>query len=403
MRPLSLGLALLAGTVAAADPGPASAQISGNSVKIGVLTDMAGIFSDANGKGSVVAAQMAVADAGGKVGDVPIELIWADHQNKPDIGASIARKWYDSEGVDVIVDIPVSPIALAVQRLADEKKKIALLSSAGSSDITGKFCTGTTIQWTYNTYALANVAGRAAVRRGDDTWFFITTDYGFGHALDRDATEAVTASGGKVLGRALNPIATADFSSYILTAQASGAKVVALASSGNDMQTAVKQAGEFGLVGGGQKLLGLLFDVTDVKGLGLKATQGMLLSTPFYWDRDAESRAFAERFRKAHGAMPTMHQAGVYSAVSHYLKAVKTLGSDAAEAVVAEMRRTPVNDVFAKSGRVREDGQMVHDFFLAEVKTPAESKGEWDYYKILATVPGDEAYQPADRCPRVKK
>ncbi|MEO3999917.1 ABC transporter substrate-binding protein [Mesorhizobium sp. CAU 1732] len=370
-------------------------------IKLGVLTDMSGVFSDANGTGSVVAAQMAVDDMAGELEGFTVQVVSADHQNKPDVGAGIARKWFDEDGVNVVLDVPVSPIALAVRSIAEEKDKIVLLSSSGSSDITGKSCTNNTIQWTYNTYALSNVAGRATVERGDKSWFFITTDYAFGHALERDATAAVTAAGGEVLGRALNPIASPDFSSYLLSAQASGANVIALASSGGDMQTAVKQAAEFGIQAGGQKLLGLLFDVTDVNALGLESTQGMLLATPFYWDRNDESREFGERFMKLHGRVPTMHQAGVYSAATHYLKALRETGTDDTQTVLQKMREMPVNDFFAQNGHIREDGQMIHDFYLVEVKSPQESAGNWDFYKVLSTVPGDQAFQPVENCPRI--
>lgn len=380
---------------------PVQGHAGDTEVKLGVLTDMSGIFSDANGKGSVVAAQMAVDDMAGQLAGFSVHVVSADHQNKPDIGAGIARKWFDEDGVDVVLDIPVSPIALAVQSIAEEKDKIVLLSSAGSSDITGKACSKNTIQWTYNTFALSNVAGRAMVERGEKAWFFITTDYAFGHALERDATAAIEAGGGKSLGHALNPIATPDFSSYLLSAQASGANVIALASSGGDMQSAVKQAAEFGIQAGGQKLLGLLFDVTDIKALGLDVTKGMLLATPFYWDRDDESRAFGQRFMKIHGRAPTMHQAGVYSATLHYLKSVAAAGTDETQAVLEKMRETPVNDMFAHNGTIREDGQMIHDFYLVEVKSPSESKGEWDYYKVLSTVPGEQAFQPLGSCPRL--
>lgn len=377
------------------------AAAADNTVKLGVLTDMSGIFSDANGAGSVVAANMALDDMAAELSGFSVEVVSADHQNKPDVGAGIARKWFDEEGVNVVLDVPVSPIALAVQQIAEDKDKIVLLSSAGSSDITGKSCSANTIQWTYNTYALANVAGRATVERGDKTWFFITTDYAFGHALERDATAAIEAVGGTSLGRALNPIGTPDFSSYLLSAQGSGANVIALASSGGDMQTAIKQASEFGIQAGGQKLLGLLFDVTDGRSLGLEATQGMLLATPFYWDRDEESRAFGERFLEKHGRAPTMHQAGVYSATRHYLKALAAAGTADTQTVLQKMRETPVDDFFARGGTIREDGQMIHDFYLVEVKSPSDSTGDWDFYNVLATVPGDQAFQPVDNCPRV--
>lgn len=379
---------------------PLSAQ-GAETVRLGVLTDMSGIFSDANGSGSVVAAQMAVEDMAGALPDYVVEVVSADHQNKPDVGAGIARQWFDEGGVNVILDVPVSSIALAVQTIAEERDRIVLLSSAGSSDITGKSCSPNTIQWTYNTYALSNVAGTAAVEQGNESWFFLTTDYAFGHALERDATAAVESAGGTIVGHAMNPINTPDFSSYLLTAQASGADIIALASSGGDMQTAVKQAMEFGIQAGGQRLLGLLFDVTDIAALGLDATQGMLLATPFYWDRNEESRAFGERFMERHGRAPTMHQAGVYSASLHYLKALAESSSAQTDEVLAKMREMPVNDVFAQNGRIREDGQMIHDFYLVQVKSPAESSEPWDYYEVLSTVPGDQAFQPVDACERL--
>ena len=388
-------------TAAALLPTGLSRAQANDTIRIGVITDMSGIYRDVSGPTTVACARLAVEEFTAANPDIKVELLVADHQNKPDVGAGIARKWFDEEGVNVVLDVPVSPIALAVQQIAEDKDKIVLLSSAGSSDITGKSCSLNTIQWTYNTYALSNVAGRATVERGDTTWFFITTDYAFGHALERDATAAIEAVGGQSLGRALNPIGTADFSSYLLSAQGSGAKVIALASSGGDMQTAVKQASEFGIQAGGQKLLGLLFDVTDVKSLGLEATQGMLLATPFYWDRNEESRAFGERFLEAHGRAPTMHQAGVYSATLHYLRALVAAGTADTQTVLQKMRETPVDDFFARGGRIREDGQMIHDFYLVEVKSPSDSTGEWDFYNVLATVPGDEAFQPVENCPRV--
>ena len=403
MRNTGSLLASLAASLLAASALAPSAFAQDITVKIGVLNDRSGVYADLSGEGSVIAARMAAEDFGAEAKGIKVEIVSADHQNKPDVGAGIARKWFDEEGVNVVLDVPVSTIALAVQQIAEDKDKIVLLSSAGSSDITGKSCSLNTIQWTYNTYALSNVAGRATVERGDTTWFFITTDYAFGHALERDATAAIEAVGGQSLGRALNPIGTADFSSYLLSAQGSGAKVIALASSGGDMQTAVKQASEFGIQAGGQKLLGLLFDVTDVKSLGLEATQGMLLATPFYWDRNEESRAFGERFLEAHGRAPTMHQAGVYSATLHYLRALVAAGTADTQTVLQKMRETPVDDFFARGGRIREDGQMIHDFYLVEVKSPAESSGPWDYYRVLQTIPPEDAAQPLEQsaCPHV--
>ena len=384
-------------------PGLARAQISGDVVKLGVLTDMSSLYSDATGKGSLLAAQMAVADFGGTVLGKPIEVISADHQNKPDIGAAIARQWYDQDKVDAIVDVPTSSVALAVQQISKDKDRVFLISGAGTSDLTGPACSPVGVHWTYDTYALAHVAGKAMVERGEDTWFFITADYAFGHALERDAAEVVTASGGRVLGSARVPLNTADFSSFLLQAQASGAKVVALANAGGDTQTAIKQAAEFGLQQGGQKLLALLIEITDTHSLGLATAQGMILTDGFYWDRDAATRAFATRFYEKMHVMPSMIQAGVYSEVTHYLKAVKAAGTDEGKAVVAKMRALPINDFFAHNGTLRPDGRMVHDMYLMQVKTPAESKGAWDLYQVLATVPGDQAYRPMaqGRCPLV--
>jgi branched-chain amino acid transport system substrate-binding protein len=383
----------------------ANAQISDDVVKIGVLTDMSSLYSDATGEGSVIAAQMAAADFGGKVKGKPIEVIFADHQNKPDVGSNIARAWYDTEKVDTIVDVPTSSIALAVQKITQEKDKVFLMSGPGSSDLTGPACSPNGIHWTYDTYALSHVAGKAMVERGENSWFFITADYAFGHALERDASAVVTASGGKVLGAVRAPLNTADFSSFLLQAQASKAKVIGLANAGGDTQNAIKQAAEFGLQQSGQKLLALLFQITDTHSIGLAAAQGMILTEGFYWDLNDETRAFSKRYLAKAGHMPTMIQAGVYSAVTNYLKAIDATGTDVAKTVVAKMKATPINDFFARNGRIREDGRMVHDMYLVQVKTPAESKGEWDVYKILATIPGDQAYRPLAEggCPLVKK
>jgi len=383
----------------------ANAQISDDVVKIGVLTDMSSLYSDATGEGSVIAAEMAAADFGGKVKGKPIEVIFADHQNKPDVGSNIARAWYDTDKVDTIVDVPTSSIALAVQKITQEKDKVFLMSGPGSSDLTGPACSPNGIHWTYDTYALSHVAGKAMVERGENSWFFITADYAFGHALERDASAVVTASGGKVLGAVRAPLNTADFSSFLLQAQASKAKVIGLANAGGDTQNAIKQAAEFGLQQSGQKLLALLFQITDTHSIGLAAAQGMILTEGFYWDLNDETRAFSKRYLAKAGHMPTMIQAGVYSAVTNYLKAIDATGTDAAKTVIAKMKATPINDFFARNGRIREDGRMVHDMYLVQVKTPAESKGEWDVYKILATIPGDQAYRPLAEggCPLVKK
>jgi branched-chain amino acid transport system substrate-binding protein len=394
-----------AGIAIAAFAGAAAAQgISDDMVKIGVLTDMSSLYADATGKGSLAAVQMAVEDYGGKVRGKPIEVISADHQNKPDIGIAIARDWYDNQKVDAIFDVPTSSVALPVSALTREKNKVNINSGGGSSDITGVACSPNTIHWTYDTYALANVAGKAMVKRGEDTWFFITADYAFGMALERDAANVVKENGGKVLGDVRHPLNNPDFSSFLLQAQASKAKVVALANAGGDTQNALKQAAEFGITQGGQKMIALLQQITDTHSLGIKATQGLIVTDGFYWDMNDETRAFSKRFNERVGHMPTMIQAGLYSATMHYLKAIEAVGSDEASKVIAQMRATPVNDFFARNGKIRIDGRMVHDMYLFEVKKPQESKGEWDLYKLIATVPGDEAFRPLDKggCPLVK-
>jgi len=396
---------LLAVALAAVLSDAAGAQISDDVVKLGVLTDMSSLYSDATGVGSLIATQMAVADFGGKVAGKAIEVIGGDHQNKPDIGASLAREWYDAGKVDAILDVPTSSVALAVQEITKNKDRVFLISGAGSSDLTGKACSPNGIHWTYDTYALSQVAGKAIVARGDDTWFFVTADYAFGHALERDAAAVVRGAGGKVLGAVRAPLNTQDFSSFLVQAQASRAKVVGLANAGGDTQNAIKQSYEFGLKKSGQKLAALLFTITDGHALGLETAQGLMITEGFYWDMNEEARAFSNRFLAKAGHMPTQIQAGLYSAVMHYLKAIDAAGTDAAKAVVARMRATPINDLFATNGRIREDGRMVHDMYLMEVKSPAESKGAWDVYRLLATVPGDEAYRPLaeSECPLVKK
>ena len=400
----SFAAMLLAASALAASSGAASAQISDDVVKIGVLTDMSSLYADATGKGSLTAVQMAVADYGSKVKGKPVEVVYADHQNKPDVGVSIARNWYDNEKVDAIFDVPTSSIALPISQLTREKNRIHMNSGAGSSDITGVACSPNTVHYTYDTYALSNVAGKAMVKRGEDTWFFVTADYAFGHALERDAANVVKESGGKVLGAVRHPLNSSDFSSYLLQAQASKAKVIALANAGGDTTNALKQAAEFGIVQGGQKMIALLQEITDTHSLGIKATQGLIVTDAFYWDMNDETRAFSKRFYAKVGSMPTMIQAGLYSATMHYLKAIEATGTDEAPKVMAQMRATPINDFFAKNGKIRIDGRMVHDMYLFEVKKPEESKGEWDLYKLLATVPGDEAFRPLDKggCPLVK-
>src|SRR5689334_3225339 len=388
----------------AAIGGAAQAQISDNVVKLGVLTDMSSLYADATGKGSLAAVEMAVADYGGKVAGVPIQIVAADHQNKPDVGVNIARNWYDNDKVDAIFDVPTSSVALPISALTREKNRININSGGGSSDITGVACSPNTVHWTYDTYALSNVAGKAMVKRGEDSWFFVTADYAFGMALERDAANVVKESGGKVLGDVRHPLNSSDFSSFLLQAQASKAKVIALADAGGDTTNALKQAAEFGITQGGQKMIALLLEITDAHALGAKATQGLIVTDAFYWDMNDETRAFSKRFMDKVGHMPTMIQAGLYSATMHYLKAIEAVGSDEAPKVMEKMRATPINDFFAKGGKIRADGRMVHDMYLFEVKKPSESKGEWDLYKLLATVPGDEAFRPLDQgdCPLVK-
>ena len=397
-------IVLAAAAALAGSTGAARAQISDDVVKIGVLTDMSSLYADATGKGSLVATQMAVEDFGGKVKGKPVEVLSGDHQNKADVGVALARNWFDNDKVDAVFDVPTSSVALAIQQLTREKQKIFINSGGGTSDLTGVACSPYTAHWTYDTYALSNVAGRAMVKRGEDTWFFVTADYAFGAALERDASNVVKETGGKVLGDVRHPLNTSDFSSYLLQAQASKAKVVALANAGGDTTNALKQAAEFGLMKGGQKLIALLLEITDVHAIGLKDGQGLILTDAFYWDRDDDTRAFSKRFLERVGHMPTMIQAGLYSATMHYLKAVDAIGTDESTKVMAQMKATPIHDFFARDGRLREDGRMVHEMYLFEVKTPAESKGDWDLYKLLATVPGDEAFRPLDKggCPLVK-
>jgi branched-chain amino acid transport system substrate-binding protein len=382
----------------------AQAQISDNVVKIGVLTDMTGPQIDSTGPGSVLAARMAAEDFGGTVRGAPIVVVSGDHQNKPDVGSNIVRQWFDTQAVDVVSDIPTSSVAFAVQTLAQERNRLFIASGAGSSDLTGPACSPNAVHWTYDTYSLANGTAAPLVARGDDTWFFLTADYAFGHALERDASEAVKRAGGKVVGSVRYPTGMSDFSSALLQAQASRAKVVALASPVGDVATASKQANEFGLMAGGQRLAALVADVADIHGIGLPAVQGMLVTNAFYWDRDEGTRAFARRFFERQGRMPTQFQAGVYSGLTNYLKVVQAAGTDEAKAVVAKLRETPVNDFFAQGGRVRADGRMVHDMYLMQVKSPAESKGEWDLLKPVATIAGERAFRPIDagNCPLVK-
>ena len=383
---------------------PAVAEISGDVVKLGVLNDMSSLYADISGPGSVEAARMAIADFGGVVNGKKIELISADHQNKPDVGSAIANQWFDNDGVDAIVDVPTSSVALAVQQIARTKGKVFLISGAASSDLTGKACSPTSVHWTYDTVALANGTGSAVVKAGGDTWFFLTADYAFGHALERDTAKVVEANGGKVLGKVRAPLNTSDFSSFLLQAQASKAKIIGLANAGGDTINSIKQAGEFGVVEGGQKLAGLLVFITDIHSLGLPAAHGLQLTEAFYWDQNDQTRAWSKRFFHKMKRQPSMVQAGVYGAVTHYLSAIKATGSDDGLTVVKQMKDTPVNDFMTKNGKIREDGRLVRDMYLFEVKAPSESKGAWDYYKQIAVIPGEEAFKlpGPNECPLVK-
>ena len=398
-----IGLGLLVAAVFGVDT--ATAQISDDVVRIGVLNDQSNVYADLGGPGSVIAARMAIEDVGGKVLGKPIDIRVADHQSKADVGASIARQWFDADKVDMAIGFDNSSVALAVEQVAFQTNRIAIAGAIGTTAFTGKACTPNEAAWVYDAYALTNTLARSVVRRGEDTWFFITVDYSLGYSLEADATSAVVASGGKVLGGVRHPLNTADFSSYLLQAQASRAKVVALANAGGDMTNAIKQANEFGLTRAGQTVVSLLTFITDVNSVGLKAAQGLTFVTAFYWDRDGESRAWSKRFFERHKRMPTMAQAAVYSAIRHYLRAIAAAGTDEAKAVMAKMREIPVNDFYAKNGKVREDGRMVHDMYFVQVKTPEESTGAWDYYRILSTISSDQAFRPLDEsgCPLVKQ
>ena len=377
---------------------PASAQ-----VKIGILNDQSGVYADYGGKYSVEAAKMAIEDFGGEVLGQKVELVTADHQNKPDLASSIARRWYDTEGVDMITELMTSSVALAIQDLSKEKKKIDIVVGAATSRITGDACTPYGFHWAYDTRALAVGTGGALVESGGDSWFFMTADYAFGYALEKDTSDIVTSKGGKVLGSVRIPLNSSDFSSFLLQAQSSKAKVIGLANAGQDTTNSIKQAAEFGIVKGGQKLAGLLMTLSEVHGLGLEAAQGLVLTEGFYWDHDDKARAFSERFMKRTGRMPSMIHAGTYSATLSYLKAVKAAGTKDSDAVAAKLKELPVDDAFAQ-GKVLANGRMVHDMYLFEVKKPSESKKPWDYYKQLATVPGDKAFFSAkdSGCPLTK-
>lgn len=396
LRTMFAAGALLAAGSAAAQTPP---------VKIGVLNDRTGIYADFAGEGSVVGARMAVEDFRKTHPDMKVEIVSADHQNKADIGSSIARKWYDEEGVDMIADVPNSAVALAVSAVSREKNKVLMVSGGGTSDLTGPKYAPYTIHWTFDTWSLAHGTGSALVKQGGDTWFFVTADYAFGHALERDTAKVVEESGGKVIGSVRHPMGTNDFASFLVKAQGSGAKVIGLANAAGDTINAVKQASEFGITQSGQSLAGLLVFLTDVHSLGLKVAQGLVLTEGFYWDQNAGTRAWSERFAKQmNGRMPTMVQAGVYSAVAHYLKAVEATKSKDAATVVAWMKANPSEDPLFGKGKVRADGRHIHDMYLFKVKKPSESKGEWDVYDTLAKIPAAEAFRPMEEggCPLVK-
>jgi len=383
------------------------AQASDGVIKIGVLNDQSSLYADLGGPGSVLAARMAAEKFGGKVGGRPIEIITADHQNKPDIGAQIARQWFDRDKVDVIVDVPTSSVALAVNQVARDVNKVFIGSGPATSDLTGSQCSPNTVHWTYDTWALANGTGKAVVKSGGDTWYFLTADYAFGHALERDTAAVVTANGGKVVGTVRHPLATTDFSSFLLQAQGSKAKIIGLANAGGDTVNSIKQAAEFGIASGGQKLAGLLVFIADVHSLGLSTAKGLQLTESFYWDRDDGSRAFSKDFAARHkGAQPTMVHAGVYAGVLHYLKAIEALGNETdGKTVVDKMKEMPTDDPLFGKGVIRADGRKLHDMYLFEVKDPKESKGPWDYYKLINTIPAAEAFRPLDQggCALVKK
>jgi branched-chain amino acid transport system substrate-binding protein len=403
MKPL---ISLAAVAVALGCSG-AQAQYTDGTIRIGVLNDMSGTYSDLSGRGSLIAARRAVEDFGAAAKGMKVEIVGADHQNRPDIGSNIVRKWIDTGKVDVIVDVPTSSVALAVNEIVRDKNKVFLVSGGATSDLTGAKCTPNTIHWTYDTWALANGTGQAIVKTGGDTWFFLTANYAFGLALERDTAAVVVKNGGKVLGRVRHPFPATDFSSFLLQAQASKAKIIGLANAGADTVNSIKQASEFGIVRGGQKLAALLAFITDVHALGLETSQGLIMTEAWYWDLNDANREFAKKFAPQNkGIYPTMVHAGVYSAVTHYLKAVEALKSDAdGKAVVAKMKELPTDDKLFGKGTVRADGRKIHPMYLLEVKKPTESKGPWDYFKVRATIPADEAFRPLSEggCPLVSR
>ncbi|TAK86505.1 MAG: ABC transporter substrate-binding protein [Betaproteobacteria bacterium] len=383
----------------------AQAQVSDGVIKIGVMNDMSSLYADIGGPGSVTAARMAVEDFGAAKKGMKVEILSADHQNKPDVGSAIARQWYDVDKVDAIFDVPTSSVALAVNQVTRDKGKAFIVTGAATSDLTGKACSPNTIHWLYDTWMLANGTGGAIVKTGGDSWFFITADYAFGHALERDTAEVVKKNGGKVLGAVRAPLNTQDFSSFLLQAQASKAKIIGLANAGGDTINSIKQAAEFGIVKGGQNLAGLLVFITDVHGLGLQTAQGLILTENFYWDMNDQTRAWSKRFAARNGGKyPSMDHAGVYSAVLHYLKAVEAAKTDEGTKIIAQMKKMPTDDPLFGKGRVRADGRKIHPAYLFEVKKPSESKYPYDYYKVRATIPAEQAFRPEKEggCPLVK-
>jgi branched-chain amino acid transport system substrate-binding protein len=385
-------------------PQAKSGKVSDGVVKIAVLTDMSGLYSDIGGQGSVAAAQIAIDEFGGKVLGAPIQLVSADHQNKADVGANKAREWFDTQQVDLIVDVPNSSVALAVSKVANEKHKLFMVDNAGTSRLTNEDCNPYTIHYVYDTYATGGVTGRAVVQHGGNTWFFITADYAFGHSLQDDTTRAVKAAGGQVVGSVQHPLNAPDFSSYLLQAQSSKAKVIGLANAGGDTINAIKTAAEYG-INKNQTLAGLLVFITDINSLTLQVTQGMYVAEGYYWDMNDDTRRFGKKYFAKMHKMPTMSQAGVYSSVLQYLKAVQATGTDDTDTVIKKLKETTLNDDFVKNGKIRADGRMVHEFYLFQVKSPSESKYPWDYYKLISKIPGDEAFQPLSqsRCPLIKK
>ncbi|WGF87754.1 ABC transporter substrate-binding protein [Marinivivus vitaminiproducens] len=384
------GIGLVAGTAQAQ-------EVSGDVVKIGVLSDMSGVYSDVGGPGSVAAARMAVEDFGGTVLGKPIEVVSADHQNKPDIGSSVTRQWIDVDGVDMVTDVPNSGVALAVQGITRETGRIFVMSGPATVELTGKQCSPTGFHWTYDTRALAVGTGKTIVEEGGDSWYFLTADYAFGHTLEADTTQVVEEAGGEVLGGVRHPLATSDFSSFLLQAQGSGAKVIGLANAGGDTINSVKQAAEFGITQAGQQLAGLLIFISDIHSLGLETAQGLTLTTGFYWDLDDQTREWSQRFAEAFdGRMPTMVHAGVYSGTMHYLKAIAEAGTDDGKAVAAKMHEMPVDDFFARNAKILANGHVSHDMYLAKVKAPDQSTADWDYYEIVRTIPGEEVALPVE-------